>query len=61
MERDKRMTRKREWVLPLLVALIIFGIGFYIGFLSGQDTTVLKFSGMPEDAVIHVELDKGGN
>ena len=62
MERDKRVTtRKKEWVLPVLAALIIFGLGFYIGFLCGRDTTVLTFSGMPEDAVIHVELDKGGN
>ena len=48
---------KKKWMI--LIAVAIFLAGFYAGLLSGRDTTVVRLKGMPDNAVIHFEVDKG--
>jgi hypothetical protein len=39
---------------------MFFFSAFFLGYSAGKDTTSFSFEGLPEDAVIHFEVDKGG-
>ena len=41
----------------LLCALLL---GFTLGYYFGRDSTVVTFQGLPDETVIHFEVDKGG-
>ena len=49
--------RDRTYII-LLVALLITSTAFLLGFLAGRDSTVISFRGLPDNAVIHLEVDK---
>ena len=51
--------KKKNWVLLVVAAVMVFWIGFYTGYLASRDVTVVSFQGMPNDAVIHFEVNKG--
>ena len=52
------MKIKRIWLIAIVVASLLFG--FYFGYSIGKETTTLSFKGLPDDTVIHFEIDKGG-
>ena len=47
---------KKEGILIIIACLLA---GFLIGLLIGRDSTTLSFRGLPEDTVIHFEINKG--
>lgn len=52
--------KKWDWTLTLFCGLLIFFWAFYIGYCAGKDVTTFTFEGLPEDAVVHMEINKGG-
>ena len=52
--------RNRTYII-ILAALLITGMAFILGLLAGRDTTVVSFRGLPDDAVIHFEVDKNAS
>ena len=46
------------WIV--FIVLMFFFFSFSLGYSSGKDTTSFSFEGLPVDAVIHYEVDKGG-
>ena len=52
------MKIKRIWLIAIIAAT--FFISFYFGYSIGKETTTLSFKGLPDDTVIHFEIDKGG-
>ena len=51
--------RNRTYII-ILAALIIAATAFLLGLLAGRDTTVISFRGLPDNTVIHFEVDKEG-
>ena len=49
---------KKRILMIILCCLLIFWFGFYTGYLNGREITAVSFQGMPEDAVVHIEIDK---
>ena len=45
------------WVV--FFVLMFFFFSFSLGYNAGKDVTSISFDGLPEDAVIHFEVDKG--
>ena len=54
--------KKWDWdyFQVLFFVLMFFFFSFTLGYSAGKDTTSFSFEGLPEDAVIHFEVDKGG-
>ena len=52
--------KKWDWdyLLVLFCVLMFFFSAFLLGYSAGKDTTTFSFEGLPEDAVIHFEVDK---
>ena len=50
------MNKKFYIVLLILIIMSAFSCGYFLG----RDSTVVTFQGMPDDAVIHFEINKGG-
>ena len=51
--------RNRNYII-ILAALIVAATAFLLGLLTGRDSTVISFRGLPDNAVIHFEVDKEG-
>lgn len=49
----------RDKVLVICILALFFFGGLLLGFHLGKDATVVTFRGMPDNAVIHMEIDKG--
>ncbi len=52
--------RNRTYII-ILAALLLTGTAFIFGLLAGRDTTVVSFRGLPDDTVIHFEVEKTAN
>lgn len=52
--------KKRDYFIIGMCVLIFFLSAFHLGFTAGKDVTTISFTGLPDDAVIHFEVDKGG-
>ena len=55
----KRSQRTDRRVALALLALLIMS-SFLLGYLMGRETTVMSFRGLPDNAVIHFEVEEGG-
>lgn len=49
----------RDKVLVVCILALFFFGGALLGYHIGKDATVVTFRGMPDNAVIHMEIDKG--
>ena len=54
---EKGRRPRNGWKIYAVVTAVL--ISFLIGLLIGMDTTTVSFKGLPDDAVIHFEVDKG--
>ena len=54
--------KKWDWdyILVFVFLMLFFWFSFFLGYSAGKDETSFSFQGLPEDAVIHFEVDKGG-
>lgn len=54
--------KKWDWdyILVVFFVIMFFFFSFTLGYSAGKDVTTFSFEGLPEDAVIHFEVDKGG-
>jgi hypothetical protein len=52
--------KKWDYAILICVFLAVFLWGFLFGYSAGKDVTTFNFEGLPEDTVIHFEVDKGG-
>lgn len=54
--------KKWDWdyILVFVFVMLFFWFSFFLGYSAGKDETSFCFQGLPEDAVIHFEVDKGG-